>query len=77
MFVFGRKVTFRSQEIQDFVFLNISFLNISHIVNISHLNISHKVTKLGQLIDICKGNNFQETFEQFRGLGLSSRSFSI
>ena len=40
-------------------------------------NTTHKVTKLGQLIDICKGNNFQESFEEFRGLGLSSRSFSI
>ena len=32
--------------------------------------------KLGQLTDISKGNNFQESFEQFGGLGLSSRSFS-
>ena len=38
---------------------------------------THDVTKLGQLIDINKGNNFQESFEQFGGLGLSSRSFSI
>ena len=29
------------------------------------------------LIDINKGNNFQEFFEQFGGLGLSSRSFLI
>ena len=43
------------------------------------LNISFEpqATKLGQLIYISKGNNFQESFEQFGGLGLSSRSFSI
>ena len=35
------------------------------------------VTKLDQLIDISKGNNFPESFEQFGGLGLSSRSFLI
>ena len=28
-------------------------------------------------IDISKGNNFQESFEQLGGLGLSSRSISI
>ena len=32
-------------------------------------------TKLGQLIDIDKGNNFQESSEQFGRLGLSSRFF--
>ena len=36
-----------------------------------------QVTKLGQLMDINKSNNFQELFKQFGGLGLSSRSFSI
>ena len=30
-----------------------------------------------QLLDINKGNNFQECFEQYRELGLRSRSFSI
>ena len=34
------------------------------------------MTKLGQLIDVNKGNNFHESFEQFKGLGLSSGSFS-
>ena len=38
---------------------------------------THWVTKLGQLTDINKGNNFQECFVQFGGLGLSSMSFSI
>ena len=33
--------------------------------------------KLDQLIDISKGNNFQVPFEQFGGLGLSSRPFLI
>ena len=36
-------------------------------------NTTHQVTNLGQLIDISKGNNFQEFFEQFGWLGLSSR----
>ena len=35
------------------------------------------VTKLGQLIDINKSNNFQESFQQSGGLELSSRVFSI
>ena len=34
-------------------------------------------TKLGQQIDISKSNNFQESFEQNQGLGLSVKSFSI
>ena len=41
------------------------------------LSHSSSVTKLSQLTDINKGNNFQESFEQFGGLELSSRSFSI
>ena len=43
-------------------------------VNISS---THQATKLGQLIDISKENNFQESFEQFGRLGLRSRSFTI
>ena len=38
---------------------------------------THEVTKLGQVIDISKANNFQEFFKHLRGLGLSSRSCSI
>ena len=34
-----------------------------------------KVTKLGQLIDIDKGNNFHGSFKQFGGLRLGSRFF--
>ena len=37
----------------------------------------HWVIYFDQLIDINKGNNFRESFEQFGGLGLSSKSFSI
>ena len=58
---------FRSQDIQLFVFLSIPCFTES----------THEITKLGQLIDISKGNNFLESFEQFGGLGLGSRSFSI
>ena len=36
-----------------------------------------KATKLGQLIDMNNNNNFQESFKQFKRLGLSSRSFWI
>ena len=36
-----------------------------------------KVTKHGQMIDINNGNNFQESFEQLEGLGLSSKFFLI
>ena len=36
---------------------------------------AHGITKLGQLIDISKGNNFQESYEQFGELRLNSRSF--
>ena len=36
-----------------------------------------EVTKLGLLIEINNCNNFQESFEQFRGLGLNSRPFSV
>ena len=38
---------------------------------------THKVTKLGQLKDICKGNNFQESLEKFGGLGLVSGPFQF
>ena len=38
---------------------------------------THWVTKLGQVIDISKGKNFQESFEQFGRLRLSSWPFSI
>ena len=37
---------------------------------------THKVNKPAQLIDISKGNNFQESFEQFGGLELSFSSLS-
>ena len=41
------------------------------------LNISFEpYTKLGELIDMSKGNNFQESFEQFGGLGTCS-SYSV
>ena len=50
----------------DGAFLNVSFE--------PQLN---QVTKLGQLIDISKGDNFKESLEQYGGLGLSSSFFSI
>ena len=80
---------FHSQDIQGFVFLTIpSFTNsvtswwvLVHergcIFDYIFWTTTHEVTKHGQLIDINKGDNFQELFEQFGGLGLSSRSFII
>ena len=38
---------------------------------------NHEVTKLGQLIDINKDNNFQWSFEQFGRLKLDSKFFLI
>ena len=35
------------------------------------------ITNFSQLVDVNKSNNFQDSFEQFPGLGLSYRSFSI
>ena len=86
--LFCRKVMFRSQDIQVFVFLTIPWFTWSvmtswwvqetgYIFEYIIWATTHDVTKLDQLIDINKSNNFQESFEQFGGLELSSRSFSI
>ena len=40
---------------------------------LNHNSLSHK---FGQFIDISKGNNFDKSFEQLGGLGLSSKPFS-
>ena len=48
-----------------------AFLNVSFEPQLN------QVTKLGQLIDISKGDNFKESLEQYGGLGLSSNLFSI
>ena len=88
-FFFHRKVMFHSQDIQVFVFLTIlwftksvtSWWALVHetgcIFEYIFRTTTHKVTKLGQLIDVNKGNYFQESFEQFGELGLSSRILSI
>ena len=72
-----------------FVFLTISWftksvkswwvlvLEIECIFKYIFWTTTHSVTILDQLIDINKGNTFQKSFEQFEGLGLSSRAFSI
>ena len=76
-----------SQDIQVFVFLTIpwrtnsvtSWWILVHeagcIFDYILWTTTHQVTKLGQLIDINKENNFPEFFEQFGGLGQSSRFF--
>ena len=87
-FLFCRKIIFHPQDIQVFVFLTIHDLTILwhhdeystwdrvhfwiYLLNHNWLNY-----KLGQLMDISKGNNFEEFFEQFGRLGLNSRSFPI
>ena len=80
---------FRSQDIQVFVFLTIPWFTKSvtswwvlvHetgcIFEYIFWITTHWVSKLGQLIGRSKGNNFQESFEQFGRLGLSFSSFSI
>ena len=80
---------FRSQDIQVFVFLTIPWFTeyvtsrwilvheIGLIFEFIFWTTTHKFTKLDQLVDISKGNNFQWSFEQFEGLGLGSRSFLI
>ena len=74
IFLFRRKVMFRSQDIQVFVFLIIPWFTKSvtswwvlvHetgcIFEYIFWTTTHEVIKRGQLIDINKGNNFQESF---------------
>ena len=86
-FLFRGKVLFRSRDI-DWSFCIINHAMIYQICDVmmsistwdrvhfwiyflNHRSLTH------QLIDINKGNKFQEFFEQFTGLGLSARSFSI
>ena len=88
-FLIHRRVMFRSQDVQVFIFLTIPWFatfftsswvlvhEIGYIFEFIFWTTTHEVTKLCHLIDISKGNNFGEYFEQFGGLGLSSRSFSI
>ena len=80
---------FRSQDIQVFVFLAILWFTKSvtsrwvfvhetrYIFEYIFWTTTHEVTKLGQLIDTSKGDNFQQPFEQFKELGLDFRSFLI
>ena len=80
---------FRSHDIQVFVFLTIPWFNKSvtswwvlvhetrSVFDYIFWTTTHYAIKLGQLIDVSKGNNFQESFEQFGELGLGSRFFSI
>ena len=89
IFLFHRKVMFRSQDIQAFVSLTISWFTKSvmswwvllHetgcIFEYIFWTTTHYITKHIQLIDISKGNNFQESLEQFWGLELSPRPFQL
>ena len=75
---------FRSQDTQVFVFLTISWFIKSvtswrvfvHETGCGFEYTTHWVTKLGNW-DINNSNKFQESFEHFGRLRLSSRSFSI
>ena len=70
-FLFRRKIMFRSQDIQVFVFLTNPWFTklvmsrwvLAHetrcIFEYTFWTTTHDVTKLGQLIDISKDNNFQ------------------
>ena len=83
IFLFRTKIMFRSQDIQVFVYLTIpSFIEsvtsrwvlvhgARYIFKYIFWGTTHEVTKLGQWIDISKGINFLESFEQcarFQGL---------
>ena len=71
IFLFRRKIMFRSQDIQVFVFLTISWFTKSvtsgwvlvHetrcISEYIFWTTTHEDTELGQMIDISKGDNFQ------------------
>ena len=90
-FLRQRKVMFCCHDIQVFVFLAILWFSKSvtprwvllHdtrcIFEYMFWTTNHWVTKLGQLIDLSKGKkgHFQESFEQFGRVGISSRSFSV
>ena len=75
---------FHFQDIQVFAILTIPRLTKSVIslqdrvhFGINLLNHNSLSQKLGQLIDLHKDNNFPESFKQFGGLGIGSRSFLI
>ena len=71
MLLFRRKIMFRSQDIQVFLFLTIPWFTesvtsrwvlvheTSYIFEYIFWTTTHGVTKCGQLIDLSKGNNFQ------------------
>ena len=71
IFLFHRKIMFHSQDIQVFVFLTIPWFTksvtsrwvLAHeircIFEYIFRTTNHEVTKLGQLIDMSKYNNFQ------------------
>ena len=71
IFLFRRKIMFRSQDLQVFVFLIIPWdtksvtsrwllvYKTSYVFEYIFWTTTHEVTKLAQLIDISKGNNFQ------------------
>ena len=76
---------FRFQDIQVFAFLTNQICDVmmsvstsdrvhSSIYLLNHNSLSRHI--FIQLIDISKGSNFQESFEQLAGLGLSSSFFS-
>ena len=89
IFLFCRKVIFCNQHIQVFIILTIPWFtkSVTSLWVLVHetrcifeyifWTTTHLFTKLGQLIDVNKGNNFHESFEKLGRLGLSSRSFSI
>ena len=89
IFLFHRKVMFHSQDTQVYVFVTIprftklvtSWWVLVHEAgcNFEYIlwNTTHWVPNPGHLIDICKGNNFQESFVQHGGLGLNPRSLNL
>ena len=80
-FLFRREVMYRCQDIQVLIFSTIPWFTKSvtawwilvHetecIFEYIFWTTTHLVTKLGQMIDINKGNSFKEAFEQFEDWG--------
>ena len=89
IFFIRRRIMFHSRDIQVFVFLTIPWftkcvtsrwvlvLETRCIFGYIFWTTTHEATKLGQLIDISKGDNFQKFFEQSEGVELDSRSFLV
>ena len=86
IFLFQSRIMLHCQDIQVFAFLTTPWFVTSswvlvhetkYIFEYIFWTATHEVTKLDHSIDISNGNNSKSSFEQFGGLGIGSRPFSI